>query len=286
MVDQAVQARALDVDQRGQRGAAPPSSLHRVEQIDRLTALAQADHQAAGVEEIGQVAELRADDRVRLARGEAREQILAALGGVRRRAAADQVHGARVRDGARQLLGIVDALDGQATQHARLLVDLLQHVVRVALELGELFLPLDVPDAGISLASAAFDVVELDAVGAQQGRLAVLDEREPTRVLEQRRRVAAQKVAVVAPAQHERRAILGRGDALRLGIEHADRAQAFELAEGAHQRVDQVFLARWRIVRLLQLVLEQVAHDFGVGLRLEPMAARRPGRASAPRGFR
>ena len=95
VVDQAVQARALDVDQRRQLRAALLGRLHRVQQVDRLAALAEADDQAALVEEVGQVAELRADDAVCLATGDARKEVLAAARGVRRGAAADEVDGAR-----------------------------------------------------------------------------------------------------------------------------------------------------------------------------------------------
>src|SRR5262249_52969185 len=86
----AVQTGALDVDQRRQSRPAALRGFHRIQQVDGLAALAQADDQAALVEEIGQVAELGTNDAVRLSARDAREQILAAARGVRSRAAADQ----------------------------------------------------------------------------------------------------------------------------------------------------------------------------------------------------
>ena len=98
MIDQAVQTRALDVDQRREPGAAADCRFHRLEQIDRFAALAEPDDQAAFVQEIGQIAELGPDDAVGLAAGDAREEVLAAARGVGRRPAADEVDGAGLLD--------------------------------------------------------------------------------------------------------------------------------------------------------------------------------------------
>ena len=121
---------------------------------------------------------------------------------------------------------------------------------------------------GVCFALAAGHVVHREEIGTDQGRLTVFDEREPPRVLEQRRGIAGQVVAVLTPAKDQRRAVLGRGDALRVLVEHAERAQSVQPTKHRHQGVHERFAA----LVVAQLIFEQVADDFRVGLRGEGVA--------------
>ena len=104
---------------------------------------------------------------------------------MRRGAAANQVHRACLADRVGEALGIVRAFGGQPAEHHGLLVDLLGHVVREAFEAIDLFLPRDVPHAGVRHALTALYVIDRDLLGIDQRGLAVFEERQATGVLEQ-----------------------------------------------------------------------------------------------------
>src|SRR5690349_17434085 len=80
--------------------------------------------------------------------------------------------------------GVAAALPGDATQDVRLLVDLLAHEVREAVQIGLLGGPFDVRDDWLNPVSGCY-VVDDDAIWGEQRGLVLVQERHPSSVFEQ-----------------------------------------------------------------------------------------------------
>jgi len=195
--------------------------------------------------------------------------------GVVRGAARDELHALdRFRLGRRE----VDAIEIDARtifeyaradrvgDRARLLVDLLLHEAVVAALLRRNGIPRD--DARLAQQRTAFDVVNIDVERGKCREVAVLQERHPARVGEQRRNVAAKKRLAIAHAEDDRRAALLGGDdlvGLRIG-QYRDRVRADHTLARASHGGGEIGRA------IAELAVDQVRDEFrvGVGLDLAP----------------
>ena len=141
----------------------------------------------------------------------------------------------------------------------RLLEDLLEHEVLVA----ALFRLNRVPQDGFerALDGIAVEIGELDPFGRQDGDIAVGQEIELARVVQDSRHIRGDKVFAFPHADHDRGPV-ARGDDLvgLAGGDHADRVSAGQLAgRAAHRVLERHGLAR--LLRRAQLLLDQVGDD-------------------------
>ena len=166
---------------------------------------------------------------------------------------------------------MIGARAGEPTQDGRLLVRLLGHEVRMARAVAGAGLAFELGDLGVELTPGGH-VEEPVTLGRHERGLSVLDEGHPARALENRALVGGQQVPSVAPAQHQRRAVLRRGELALLPIEHRDGVQPAQLAERGHGGADEL-LGPGR--RVGQALLEEVRHHLGIGLGTEVMAGPR-----------
>ena len=105
-----------------------------------------------------------------------------------------------------------------------------------------------------------------DGVARDLGDVALLEIDEPLRHGQQRRHAARDEVLADAEPDDERARDARDDDALGvLGVEHEQRVGADEARHGEAQRFEQV-------VALLQVVVNEMRGDLGVGLGLELVA--------------
>ncbi len=155
-----------------------------------------------------------------------------------------------------------DAAERGIAHGARLLEDLLQHEMLVA----ALFRFDRVPEDALHLAlhGPAFEIGQPYSFGGQDGEIAVAQEEHVLGVREYGRNVAGHEVFVVADADHDGRAIARRHDLVGvLPGDHDQREDAGQLLDGDAHGLFEV---------ALEVLLDQVGDDFGVGLGLEDVA--------------
>ena len=142
-------------------------------------------------------------------------------------------------------------------------MDLLDHEVLVAALLGSAGVPRDLED--LALDGLAADGGQRDAVLRQHGHVAVFENHELSGVPEQRRDVGGDVVLALADAEDER-AVLARGD------QDAGRVSC-EMTPIAYEPSISLTASRTASSKIaLEVLLDQVGDDFGVGLGLEDVA--------------
>ena len=200
------------------------------------------------------------------------EQVLADQAGVPGGAAAGQDHALKagqfafaVRQSAQHhlALGRVDAPAQRVAQRSRLLVDLLAHVVTVAVELDLLQPHLQGADA-----LAERDVVDgggAQAVAGQQRDLVVVQVDHLAGVLDHRGAVGGHHVLAVADAD-QHRAAAARGDELvgMVAAQHQQAEGAAHVAKGAPYGRQQV--ARLAVAAVVVEVPDELRERLRVGL--------------------
>ncbi|CAB5028393.1 unannotated protein [freshwater metagenome] len=168
--------------------------------------------------------------------------------------------GSRPESGLQQLAA-GDALFQRLGDGLRLLVDFLQHVV------GELALfgsgCAQGAVAGFAMGLVALDVENANAVVADLGYIAFLQEHEAARDGEQGRDVGGDEILVFTDADDDRAAHAGEDDAIRIGlIDHGECIRAFKLGHrGAHglEHIAQLFL----------VIVDAMRNHLGVRFRRE-----------------
>ena len=151
-----------------------------------------------------------------------------------------------------------------ALHHLGLLVDFLEHVVAVFALVGGFGAVLQLQ--GLALHLAAFHVPDAHAVAADLGDVALLQVQETVGHLAQGQLVGGQEVFAQAETDHQRAAAARGKDAVRLaGGDHRQAVGAVQFLHGGLERGGQV-------AHLVQLVVQQVDDDLGVGIRSEQVA--------------
>ena len=112
--------------------------------------------------------------------------------------------------------------------------------------------------------------VKLHAGGRNGGEVAVGEEEQVARVIENRRHVAGDKVFVLAQSDDRRRPI-ARGHNL-VGLVGRDDRNGEHAGQQLHGLADGFFQRDLVSVAALQVLLDQVGDDLGVGLGGEPVA--------------
>ncbi len=142
------------------------------------------------------------------------------------------------------------------------LADLLQHEVRVAALLGLGNVPVDVDDLGVH--RLAVERGDLSAERGHRRHLALAQDQDLLGVRDDCRDVGGDEVLAVADPDHQRRVEPGADQ--KLGIveaEHGQRVGAVDPAQGLADSQEEVAAV---------VLLDQVGHDLGVGLRGELVA--------------
>ncbi len=141
-------------------------------------------------------------------------------------------------------------------QRRGLLVDLLEHVVRIAAFFCAGQVPIHMEHRMLS--AFAVCVVYADALSVQNGDLLVLQKDHIARMAQQRRDVRCDKPFSILCADDERAVVSGAIEPFRLLIaDHAQGIAAFQHAHGADERLTHI--------AGIQMV-EQMRHDLGIGL--------------------
>ena len=161
-----------------------------------------------------------------------------------------------------------DGVAAQPSGHGRrqrrgLLVDLLEHEVRVAALLGRFRGPRNDVDGAIDRRSGA--VRDRGRARAQIRHVAVGQEDDPLGVGHDRRRVRGQEALAVADADDQRGVQPGADQAIRLvAMHHHQGVGALEPSQGGPDRVGEIAFVG---------VLDEVGHDLRVRLGLEDVSA-------------
>ena len=152
---------------------------------------------------------------------------------------------------------------GGVADGARLLVDFLEHEMLEAALLRHDGVPGDV--LHLARDGLAVEVGELHARGRDHGQVAVGQEEQVARVIEDRRHVGGDEVLVLAQADDRRRAI-ARGHDL-VGLIHGNHRQREDARQLLHRPADG-FFQRYRpaVAGGEVMLLDQVGDDLGVGL--------------------
>ena len=244
--------------------------LHAGDRVGGLARLRDADDERALVDDRIAVAVLGAVvDFDRNARG-ILEQELADQSRVPRRAAGDDVDlldlrplvGRELQVVEEDLARLLEHAAGEGVAHgARLLVDLLEHVVPVAFLLGHHGIPQNLLRLALDLLVLLIE--QRDVLLIDDGVFAILEIDDVARVGEERRDVGGDDVFVFAEADDERRALLGGDDRARLvAVDHHQRVVAFELLERLADGVDE-------LRPVLHVFFDEMRDDLGVRLGLE-----------------
>src|SRR4029079_15292676 len=244
--------------------------LHAGDHVRRLARLRHADDQRRLVDDriavavLGAVVDLDRDPRRVL------EQELADEPRMPRRSAGDDVHLLELRPLLGRELQVVEVDLARLLEHppvervehrARLLVDLLEHVVPVAFLLGHHGVPCDLFRRAVDRRVVVVEDLHGFLIG--DGVLAVLEIDDVARVGEERRDVGGDDVLVLAEADDKRRAVLGGHDRAGLAaVDHHQRVVPFELLERLLHRLG-------KLRTILQVLFDEMRHDLGVGLGLE-----------------
>ena len=199
--------------------------------------------------------------------------------GVARGAAAaenDAVDGAQLRIGhleAAELgcgfLAREPAAHGVADR-SRLLVDLLEHVMRVVALAHILLGEIDLAD--LEAAGAAEERGDFKLVAPECGDVVVLQVHGLPGVRDDGAHVAGEEVLALPEPEHERAAAPRADDRLRhIAVQHEDAVGADALLQGRAHRLDQP-RPRRLAARRVKLLADQVREHFGVGLRMKGVA--------------
>ena len=147
-----------------------------------------------------------------------------------------------------------------------LLHDLLEHEVRIAALFGSADVPVDI--AVLFLDGLAVFIKDLDAVGGDEGDLAVVHICHIARMLDERSNVRGDEIAAVTVAEEQRRVLACGDEAVGRILAHdAQRVSALDAVEHAVDRGHKVPAAVIEI-------LEQLRDDLGIGLGAEVHALR------------
>ncbi len=111
-------------------------------------------------------------------------------------------------------------------------------------------------------------VEDAHAIATDLGGIALFQENDLAGGRDHRRDVGGNEVLALAQADQQRAAHARADEALRLGA--ADHGQRV----GAGQFLHRVLQRHQQVVAILQVVVDQVCDDFGIGLRLEGVAQR------------
>ena len=161
-----------------------------------------------------------------------------------------------------------NAAQSRIADGARLLVDFLEHEVLEA----ALFRHDRIPGHVLHLArdGLSVEVRELHAVGGNDGHVAVGEEENVPRVMEDGGNVGGHEIFVVAEADYRRRSVARGNDLVRfVSGDHGQRKNAGELL---HRLANRIFQRRPMTVGRLRILFDQVGNDFGVGLGGELVA--------------
>ncbi len=163
-----------------------------------------------------------------------------------------------------------DAAEGGVANGPRLLPDFLEHEVLVAALFRLDRVPLDALE--FALDRLAVEVGELDAIESEDGHVAIGEEVDVARVMEDAGNVGGDEVFAVAYADDDRRS-RARGDDLVgfRGGEDAEREGAGEPLDGA---ADSIFKKNWSACGggFVLNLLDEVSDDFGIGFSDELVA--------------
>ena len=256
------------------RTALQPRRLDRAERVGRLAGLRDRHHQRLRPHDGVAVAELGAEVDLGRQAGQPLDHGAAEQRGVRRGAAGHEHHaldgpgrrGVEVDVGQQDVAGLQrDAAAEGVGDRARLLVHLLEHEVPVAALLGHDRIPED--PHRLALHGLVVDRAQLDGARGDHRDLVVLQDHDVAGVGQDGRDVGGDEHLAAAEADHHAAgAVLGGDQPIgRRGGHHADRVRAAELAERALDRAIEPDA-------VLDVVLDQVREDLGVGLRPEGVA--------------
>ena len=142
-----------------------------------------------------------------------------------------------------------------------LLHDLLEHEVRIAALFGSADVPVDI--AVLFLDGLAVFIKDLDAVGGDEGDLAVVHICHIARMLDERSNVRGDEIAAVTVAEEQRR-ILACGDEA-VGRVLAHDTQGVCALDAVEHAVDRGHKVPAAVIE----ILEQLRDDLGIGLGAE-----------------
>ncbi len=274
-----VVARARDrgfahVADRERAGALPLALDQRGERVGRLAGLGDGDHERLVADNRLAVAVLTGDvcfdrdlrelldhgapDQRRVVRGAAGDQVHAVD---RLRRLGREVDAVEVEVG--RAVVPDDARSDRVGNGTRLLVDLLLHEAVVAALFRRDGIPVD--QLGIAAQRRTLDVEDREFVATEHREVPVLEEHHLARVREQRGDVGAEEGFALADAEDDRGAALLGGDdvvGIRFGND-GDRVRTDHQLRGAAHGRRQIRRAA------AQFALDQVRHEFGVGLGLD-----------------
>ena len=263
---------ARDVADREHGRTGPARGAHRAERVGRLARLRHGDHHGVRVDERAAIARFRGHVHLDRQLPDRLDDVLGGQRGVPRRAAADQQQPPRAgKDGgvetrARPQAVLAAGVDEGGDRHAdgaRLLVDLLEHEVRISVLLGVGRAPVGLDDPRGERSSTKGS--DADAPRRQDGHLAVLDDLDLARVGQQRGDVRRQQLTAGAGGDDQRRAPVARGDD-DVRLARRDDGEG----EGAAQAIDR---ARRRLLQgQVAETLDEVNDHLGVGARREHVA--------------
>ena len=161
------------------------------------------------------------------------------------------------------LAGGVDAAAQRVPHRLRLLVDLLEHEVRVAALLGLLDVPVDLD--GPRDHGDAVEIGDQEPVGGAGDHLVVTDQGDPAGVGDQGGDVAAEEDLALAGRGHQGRVAAGADQGA--GFVHADHHQGVGALDPAQRRP-----RRGGQITVVEL-LDEVGEHLGVGVAAELVAA-------------
>ena len=251
------------------RAARGPHGAHRV---GRLTRLRDRDDERLAVDDRASVPRLGGDVHLDRHAGERLDHVLRGERGVPGGAATEQEHSPRACEQGRVETRVstqpvlprgVDERGDRHADRARLLVDFLEHEVRIAILLGVRGVPVDVHDTRQARASA--ERADTVAPRRQDGHLAVFEDLHVARVRQHRGHVGGQQLTAGARGEDQRGAAVARADDdVRLARrDDGERERALQAADGTRRRLLQ---------RQCAQALDEVDDDLGVGARGEHVA--------------
>src|SRR6266404_5108751 len=130
-------------------------------------------------------------------------------------------------------------------QRLRLLVDLLQHVMRETALVDFAQFRVDLLDAGINAQSIGIQNVPI--LRRQHAHLLVLEVNDLLRIAQERGRIAGERMLTGPDAEHQRAAQPSPNDHLRIrGAEYGQAVRPLEQRQGPTHRLDQIVRARKR----------------------------------------
>ena len=263
--------------------------LERRERVGRLARLADDDDQRTRMRDAVAIAVLARDLDLRRNLRDRFEPVLRGQPGVVARAAGQDQHrvdrlergfgASTVARGVEQpradrTVAIVGDPFQRVGDRARLLEDLLLHVMAIRAELGRAARRID--DADLALDRPVVAIGDPPAAELDVDGIAVVEIDEVVGYARERHRVRCEEALTLNRAaaarirwratEHERRAVTGADDPMRLfAAEHRDRIRAVQSLDGCPRRIEQVAVVQR---------IDQVSDHFGVRLADEHITAR------------